>query len=149
MQPQRNISEERKTAFYVGSVISGIGLLLFLSVFASMAIHFGDFSLGPEFGKSMAIRGFGGFFLIVVGQIIRGIGARGLAGAGVVLDPQKQRSDMEPWSRMAGGMVNDALSEVDALKPTIVTPSVKVRCPKCRALNDEAAKFCNQCGGPL
>ena len=26
---------------------------------------------------------------------------------------------------------------------------VKVRCPKCRALNDETAKFCNNCGAAL
>jgi hypothetical protein len=34
---------------------------------------------------------------------------------------------------------------------SVETPgaSVKVRCRKCRALNDEAAKFCNQCGGEI
>ena len=26
---------------------------------------------------------------------------------------------------------------------------VKVRCPHCRALNDETAKFCGQCGQAL
>ncbi len=26
---------------------------------------------------------------------------------------------------------------------------VKVRCPRCRELNDEKAKFCNQCGSAL
>jgi hypothetical protein len=26
---------------------------------------------------------------------------------------------------------------------------VKVRCQKCEALNDEAAKYCNQCGSPI
>ena len=25
----------------------------------------------------------------------------------------------------------------------------KVRCPRCQALNDGAAKYCNQCGGPM
>lgn len=28
-------------------------------------------------------------------------------------------------------------------------PQVKVRCQKCRALNDETAKFCNQCGAEI
>ena len=36
---------------------------------------------------------------------------RGLAGSGVVLDPEKAREDVEPWSRMAGGVVKDALDE--------------------------------------
>jgi hypothetical protein len=149
MPPQRDIPEDRKTAFYAGSLISGIGLLLFLSNFLIFAIHFGDFNVGPDFGKGLVFRGFGGMLLIVIGQVIRSIGARGLAGSGVILDPQKERKDLEPWSRMAGGMVNDALSEVDALgKPAEPAP-VKIRCQKCRALNDEAAKFCNQCGGPL
>ena len=40
-----------------------------------------------------------------------GIAARGLAGSGVVLDPEKARTDVEPWTRMAGGMVGDALDE--------------------------------------
>jgi len=29
------------------------------------------------------------------------------------------------------------------------TAEVKVRCQKCHALNDESAKFCNQCGAAL
>ena len=28
-------------------------------------------------------------------------------------------------------------------------PQVKIRCQRCRALNDEPAKFCNQCGTAL
>jgi hypothetical protein len=151
MPPQRNLSDERKAAYYIGMVISVIGLLLFLSNFVIFAVHFGAPDLGPGFGRGFALRGFGGFMLIVAGQVLRGLGARGLAGSGVILDPQRERKDLEPWSRMAGGMVSDALSEVDSLdslkKPA--APAVKVRCLKCHALNDEAAKFCNQCGAAL
>jgi ribosomal protein L40E len=28
-------------------------------------------------------------------------------------------------------------------------PQIKVRCRRCQALNDEAAKFCNQCGAAI
>ena len=28
-------------------------------------------------------------------------------------------------------------------------PQVKIRCQRCRVLNDESAKFCNQCGTAL
>lgn len=40
-----------------------------------------------------------------------GIGRRGLAGSGLKLDPEEARRDLEPWSRMAGGVVQDALDE--------------------------------------
>lgn len=31
------------------------------------------------------------------------------AGSGVILDPEKAKEELEPFSRMAGGMVKDAL----------------------------------------
>ncbi|HEV3080586.1 MAG TPA: zinc-ribbon domain-containing protein, partial [Gemmataceae bacterium] len=34
-------------------------------------------------------------------------------------------------------------------RPDSAAPLVKIRCPKCRALNDESAKFCNQCGAAI
>ena len=51
-----------------------------------------------------------------------------------------------------GGMLSDALSEVDVLKnrsSSAAAPAVKVRCPHCKALNDESDKFCGQCGRAL
>ena len=55
---------------------------------------------------------------------------------------------------MAGGRVQDALSEVEAvtkieraLEPR--APQIMVRCQKCQSLNDETAKFCNQCGAAI
>ena len=50
-------------------------------------------------------RAIAGMGLLIVGGIVRGIGARGLAGSGVVLDPDKAHEELEPYSRMAGGMV--------------------------------------------
>jgi hypothetical protein len=69
-----------------------------------------------------------------------------------VLDPEKAREDVEPWSRMAGGMIDDAVSEIEVAKKLgerADSPKVKVRCRKCQALNDEEARFCNQCAAPL
>ena len=43
--------------------------------------------------------------LVVVGQMMRRVAARGLAGSGVLLDPEQAREDLEPYSRMAGGIV--------------------------------------------
>jgi hypothetical protein len=45
--------------------------------------------------------------------------------------------------RGAGGLVREAIHPVQA------QAVVCVRCPKCRSLNGEAARFCNQCGFAL
>jgi RNA polymerase subunit RPABC4/transcription elongation factor Spt4 len=85
---------------------------------------------------------------------LRSVGAKGWAGSGVVLDPETARKDVEPWSRMGGGVLQDALSEVQVVKKIedrldSPKPQVKVRCRKCQTLNDEPAKFCNQCGSAI
>lgn len=167
--PRRQIPPERKVMYYGGMVVIVIGVLLFVS----------NFFLGPqlggrndpgdpdfweraqkqheEFGRGMqavAVRAIVGMALMVVGGILMHIGARGAAGAGLVLDPEKARQDLEPWSRMGGGVVQDALSEVQIVKKIeegMGSPKqvVKIRCSKCKELNDEKAKFCNQCGTAL
>jgi phage FluMu protein Com len=55
---------------------------------------------------------------------------------------------------MKGGMVDDALSEVEVAKAVTkrfgeTKTEIKVRCPQCRELNGETAKFCSQCGTPV
>jgi hypothetical protein len=55
---------------------------------------------------------------------------------------------------MGGGMVQDALSEIDIVKKIgdrldAPQPEIKVRCQKCQHLNAETAKFCNQWSGDL
>jgi hypothetical protein len=132
--------------------LAALGALSFGSTFCTAALNFGNFDFNP---RSMIFRAFGGMALMIVGAILMRLGSAGLAGSGVLLDPQKQRQDLEPWTRAAGGMVSDAVSEVEAVDR--VTDAlggqdrtvVKVRCPKCRALNDETAKFCNNCGAAL
>lgn len=157
-EPRRQISERRKALYYLGGILMVVGFLLFFSTFASAACHFGDFTDFESRGRSMAMRAFGGMFLLIVGVILRGIGAAGLAGSGVILDPQEARKDLEPWNRMAGGMASDALSEVepvqrlvDKLTEDAPPPDqvVKVRCRSCGALNDEDARFCDQCSAQL
>ena len=146
-RPRRNVSGDRKAMYYFGMVLIVAGIALFVSTFFTFISGFGDFE---DFGgriRGMVLRAFGGMALIVVGGGMRRVGARGAAGSGLVLDPEQARSDLEPWARMGGGMVNDALDEVDALKQR--EPDVMVRCRGCKALNDEGAKFCDQCGAEL
>ena len=154
--PQRNITPDRQAIYYTGMGLMIVGGLLFLSTFVSFAAHFGDFNDFEGRARSNMLRALGGMGLLIVGGALMNVGARGWAGAGVILSPQRARKDVEPWSRMAGGAVQDAASEVgvvkkleDRLDAPPPLPVVKVRCRQCQALNDEAAKFCNQCGAAL
>lgn len=142
----RQISEERKTAYYLGMVLMVIGGILFFSVFITGAMNFGNFSNFEANARSSMFRALGGMALLFIGGIIRGIGARGLAGSGVVLDPEKARRELEPYSRMVGGMVKDVLDEANVNlggKPERV---VMIKCHSCGKLNEENSKFCQECG---
>jgi len=149
----RKISEERKTAYYFGMVLMIIGGLLFASTFLTAVMDIGDFPDFDEFdahAKSAAIRAFGGMALLIIGGIIRGVGARGLAGSGVVLDPEQARQDLEPYTRMAGGMVKDALDEAEiTIGPSRPEKVVMIKCPACGKLNEEDSKFCQECAAKL
>lgn len=145
----QKISEERKTAYYIGMGLMVLGGILFASTFVTFIAHFGDFSNFEARAKSDATRAFGGMALLIVGSIIRGIGARGLAGSGVVLDPEKARQELEPYSRMAGGMVKDALDEADINFSGKSQRVIMVKCVACGKLNEEDSKFCQECGKPI
>lgn len=146
------ISEQRKTAYYLGAALMVIGVILVLSVFVTGAMNFGDFSNFNADAKSSMFRAIGGMVLLGIGGFVRGIGARGLAGSGVVLDPEQAREDLEPYSRMAGGMAKDALDEADidlGSRGSEAGHVVMIRCPSCRKLNEEDSKFCQECGRSL
>lgn len=155
MDDQNNqVSPDRKALYYIGMGLAVIGLLLFLSTFVTFMANFGNFDDFDNRAKSEGFRAFGGMGLMMLGGFLMNVGAHGLAGSGVVLDPEQARKDVEPWSRMGGGIVQDALSEVEIakkLEARLDAPSqvIKVRCRACQALNDETAKFCNQCGAAL
>ena len=159
-QPRRNVSPERKATYYVGMIVSGIGLVLFLSFFLTVAAGLANPANIAAGAGAAFVRAVFGFVMIAAGQVIARIGSRGLAGSGMLLDPEKEREDLEPWNRMAGGMTDDTLSEVGVVKAVeqALTRNadepeqrevVKVRCRSCQSLNDEDAKFCDQCGAAL
>jgi len=162
------ISPERQSLYYLGMGISLVGVLLFLSNFfigfSGHTSRFPDFPTGggfpghsdfgsefDSFGRGMMIRGIGGMILIAVGQFISRIGSHGLAGSGVVLDPKRARKDLEPYSRMKGGMLGDAVDEsglLEELKNSKDSskPVIMIRCRNCEQLNEEDSKFCQECG---
>ncbi len=157
----RRISQGRKATYYIGGIIMVIGALMFFSTFVTFAMHFGDFDNFEDNARSNAIRAFGGMSLLILGGIIMGVGRRGLAGSGAVLDPKQAREDLEPYSRIAGGMIKDALDESgislgsagrpgsEAVAERVVERVVMIKCPACAKLNEEDSKFCQECGDKL
>ena len=103
------ISPKRKNLYAVGIGMTVLGVLLFVGGFASAALSKPEFNHhGPPLGFLLS---FGGIVLTALGQGIRAIAARGVAGSGLVLDPKKARKDLEPWAKMGGGIVRDVLDE--------------------------------------
>jgi hypothetical protein len=145
--PQRSVPPERQALYHVGQLVLALGILVFLGNMGRMACAGSAPAAGfdplrvqsPDFGGLFAV-GVLGMALLVVGALTMSI-----AGAGVVLDPERARKDLEPYSRQAGGMLRDALDEA-AVEPRRVIEVVRVRCGRCAALNDEAARYCSSCG---
>lgn len=138
---KKEISEERKILYYVGMAVSGIGIILFLSVFVSFMNPERMFANGSM--TAFIGRPFIGILMIAIGNGMRVVAARGVAGSGIILDPKKAREDLSPWSSMAGGMIKDALDETEIHTKKEI---VKIRCRSCSELNDEDSKFCKKCG---
>lgn len=154
----RRISGERKAAYYIGIALMGLGMLMFamhvLSFAGAMEGAMDSGSIGMRSNMPSMVTPILAIGLIAVGAFVRSIGARGLAGSGVVLDPEGARDDLEPYSRMAGGMVKDAVdesglelggrrAEASDEAPVVV---VKIKCRDCGQLNEEDSKFCQECG---
>ncbi|SKA87931.1 hypothetical protein SAMN05443428_10881 [Caloramator quimbayensis] len=141
------ISKERKITYYIGLGFIIIGVILFMS---SFFIGFEpSFSFGPPtFFKNAVI----GMIFIMIGAVLTSIGARGAAGSGILLDPEKAREDLKPFNKAKGGMINDTLENIDVIKDIEKVAIknnkevIKIKCKYCGTLNDENAKFCKECG---
>jgi hypothetical protein len=143
----REISDSRKAAYYIGLGLMVFGGIIFASTFVVMEFwDFSDFQLQAKFETGVALVGV---VLLLVGAITRRIGARGLAGSMVVLDPKRARQDLEPYSRMAGGMLKDALDEAKARLAGDSGGVIRIKCPSCGKLNEEDSRFCQRCGKQL
>jgi hypothetical protein len=141
------ISNERKATYYTGIGMIVIGFILFISVFFYAAGSMNDpfRSSPPPFANAVI-----GMVLMIAGGIVTSIGARGAAGSGLVLDPEKAREDLKPFNEAKGEMINDVISNIDVvdkiIQPHEEKQVVKIRCRNCGGLNDEDAKFCKGCG---
>jgi len=156
---RRDISDTRKFLYYGGYALTGIGVLGFLLNMIFSAGIPDDFDDIEGKMQRMMATALCMIVLLGIGVGMTRVGQRGLAGAGVILDPQRARSDLEPWSRMGGGALSDALDEAklgEQITKAIAAASgpdrtvvVKVRCPACGELDDEDAKFCSACSEPM
>jgi hypothetical protein len=108
---RRQISEERKTAYYAGMGLMAVGFLVFASVFVTGFLNFGNFNNFDAGVRSFGVRALLGMGMMIAGSFLVRIGTRGLAGSGLILDPERAREDVEPWARMAGGVIKDAAEE--------------------------------------
>ena len=109
-----DISDSRKGLYYLGMVLGAAG---FLCCFGAVASGGCGIAAGgmPHPGGIFPIF-FVGMFLFIAGGIRVGIGRRGLAGSGIVLDPKQARKDLKPWAKMGGGILKDALEEAGLKK---------------------------------
>jgi len=84
----KQISEGRQTAYYLGTGLIVIGFLTFGSVFVTVALGLRDAGrLGciedpGNIGASFALRAIGGMALMILGTFLRTVGQCGLAGSG-------------------------------------------------------------------
>ena len=152
--PQNNdgqISDGRKGLYYFGGLVQFVGMAMFLSNFLVFGCNMVKGANGAEMDPGNFIGsffglGFGGFILIVICGFMRKVGARGLRGSGILLDPQGARQDLKPFSKMAGGMFKDTIGSSGMRFDGNGVQKVMVRCLKCNKLNEDDSKFCQECG---
>jgi hypothetical protein len=152
--PNRSVSSGRKNLFGLGLILQVIGTIGVLVCFVGMATNiFGSAAEAPTFGNTGFPTWVPWYFLgFLLSGVVSAIGSHlkkvaqvGLTGAGLALDPEQARKDLEPWARAGGGLVKDALDEAGGRR----TDRIQVRCRGCQALNDEHDRFCGQCGAKL
>lgn len=109
-----DISDSRKGLYYLGMVLGAAGFLCCFGAVASGGCGIAAGGIPHPSGIFPIF--FVGMFLFIAGGILVGIGRRGLAGSGIVLDPKQARKDLKPWAKMGGGILKDALEEAGLKK---------------------------------
>ncbi len=142
------ITKQRKVTYYIGIGIMIIGFLLFISVFFDTARFMKDpFTYGRRSSFTSPVIGM---IIMMAGTLIMNIGAKGAAGSGLLLDPEKAKEDLKPFNEAKGKMINDVVSNIDIIdnigKFHEEKEVIKIKCRSCGSLNDEDAKFCKSCG---
>lgn len=142
------ITKQRKVTYYFGIGMMVIGFLLFISVFFDTARFMNDpFAYERQSSFTSPIIGM---IIMMAGTAIMNIGAKGAAGSGLLLDPEKAKEDLKPFNEAKGKMINDVVSNIDIIDNIVKFHEekevIKIKCRSCGSLNDEDAKFCKSCG---
>lgn len=159
---QYDVEPWRKWAYYGGGALQVLGVLAFLSVFVTIFMSFGFMGHHPGAISAHVQRGFMVFPVAIVGilvanggKMLQRVGRKGLAGSGVILSPQGEARDAEPWNRSKGAQDQHRLEEVPALaglgadRGSAAEPQIRVRCRACGYLETEDAVFCSGCGARM
>jgi len=145
----KKISAMRRNTFYIGTGMLVLGISVLLVSMVLFVID-GDRRLIPDSPISLWwVTGVVGILVSGLGSTIRRFAARGVAGSGLILDLDRARKDLEPFSRMAGGMLKDALDENDRIDGEKQERKIMIKCRSCGGLSQEKAKYCYECGDRL
>lgn len=151
-RPPNALSERRRGLHAVGLGAQALGALVFAASFVGFACAGQRAASGALHEPSNPVAWWFGCLiggaLIAGGGFLRGTAARGIAGSGLVLDPEQARRDLSPWARAGGGLLKDALDEAGRGRPAPEV-QVRLRCRACERLNGEDARFCSGCGSEL
>ncbi|QPL05417.1 MULTISPECIES: zinc ribbon domain-containing protein [Actinomyces] len=157
-QRQYDVEPWRKWAYYGGIALQVVGFIAFASVFLTFFTSFNSTFGNPDafdthFDRTLKVfpLAFVGILLMIGGQMLQKIGRKGLAGSGVILSPQGEVRDAEPWSRAQGAKDQQRLEEVPALGRlgAGAESQIRVRCRSCGYLETEDATFCSSCGARM
>ena len=75
-------------------------------------------SASPSSGPD-PMRAIAGFILVMIGGAMMNVGAAGLRGSGMILDPHGAREDLKPYSQASGGMLDDALGSSEIVNRVV------------------------------
>ncbi len=126
------IQHDRQT-FRIGFSLAAVGLVVLLSACLIAVLRWGGIG---KFQPNMQLVGFaaiGGIVFAGAGFVVMIIGSMGTLGAGI---------DMQP---------EDEVRKFDTIREryTPETRELVLCCVSCRSINEQQARFCNQCGTAL
>ena len=122
---QYDVQPWRKVVYYLGGAMVILGVVLFASVFSLSAQSFSGAHLGAAndllggIGFGSFPLSFAGIFLVGLGRILQSVGRQGLAGSGIILSPQQEVDDAEPWNRAEGAQKQDRLEETPLMRDAL------------------------------
>ena len=152
--PRSQVSIERTIVYYLGWFLVPLGITLFVLAFFTSVADFGEWFGMDAQQTSLAVHALGGVLLAGLGGFLVSAGVRGWAERDSILDPRRAPGIGESRSAPSGGIARDAMADLDL--PQTVRDRLdkedlrlKVKCPKCRAVNQVTAKYCYACSARL